>query len=107
MVEIPDNLKTSLDSFLNDIKSICSLDRVVLYGSFANGKGRLNSDIDLAIFSKSATDKNRLSLMTKILAKVPKYKMDFQPIVFSLKDFISPDNTFIQQEVKNKGIVLR
>jgi predicted nucleotidyltransferase len=107
MAEIPANLKTSLNLFLDDIKSICSLDRVVLYGSFARAKGLPGSDIDLAIFSKSANDKNRLSLMTKILTKVPKYKMDFQPLVFSFNDFISSDNTFIQQEVKSKGIVIR
>ncbi|MBI5399901.1 nucleotidyltransferase domain-containing protein [Candidatus Saganbacteria bacterium] len=107
MAEIPDNIKTSVSSFLNDIKSICSLDRVILYGSFAKGRGQPDSDIDLAIFSKSANDNNRLSLMTKIFARVPKYKLDFQPLVFSFKDFNSTDNTFIQQEVKAKGIVLR
>ncbi|MBI5701799.1 nucleotidyltransferase domain-containing protein [Candidatus Saganbacteria bacterium] len=107
MAEIPNNIKRSLNLFLQDIQSICSLDKVILYGSFAKGKESLESDIDLAIFSKTATDKNRLSLMSKMLAKVSKYKLDFQPLVFSFKDYSSTDNAFIQQEIKNKGISLK
>lgn len=107
MVEIPDNLKVPIFSFLEDIQTVCSLDKVVLYGSFAKGKGRPDSDIDLAIFSRSANDKNRLEIMAKIFAKVPKYKLDIQPLVFSFQDFTSTDNSFIQKEIKNNGINLR
>jgi predicted nucleotidyltransferase len=107
MAEIPANIKQSLDLFLQDIQGICSLDKVVLYGSYAKGRGSPNSDIDIAIFSKSANDKNRLLLMSRILTKVPKYKLDFQPLVFSFNDYNATDNAFIQDEIKGKGISLK
>lgn len=107
MAKIPDNINKSLTSLLEEIQLICSLDKVILYGSFAKGDQGKNSDIDLAIFSRSATDKNRLAIMTKIFAKISKYKLDIQPLVFSFHDFNSKGNTFIQEEIKQKGTVLR
>jgi predicted nucleotidyltransferase len=53
MAKIPNNLINSLDSFLKEIEPICSLDKVILYGSLAKGNINKNSDIDLAIFSRS------------------------------------------------------
>lgn len=106
MAEIPDKIRKDLSSFLKDIQPICVLDRVVLFGSLAKGKGNKDSDIDLAIFSRSATDENRHDLMTKIFSKIPKHKLDIQPLVFTLQDFDSTDNSFIQQEIKKNGIVL-
>lgn len=107
MAEIPDNLRKPILSFLEDIQSVCSLDKVILYGSSAKGNYKEGSDVDLAIFSKSANDKNRLALMAKIFTKISKYKLDIQPLVFGFYDFNSKDNTFIQEEIKNKGIVLK
>lgn len=107
MANIPNNLRNSLDSFLKEIEPICSLDKVILYGSLVKGTINKESDIDLAIFSKSVNNNNRIATMAKILAKVPKYKLDFQPLVFSFQDFTSAENTFIQEEIKNKGIALR
>ncbi|MDI6731258.1 MAG: nucleotidyltransferase domain-containing protein [Candidatus Margulisbacteria bacterium] len=107
MIKIPDKIKETIDLFLNDINHFCSLDKVVLYGSFAKGKGTAESDIDIAIFSRQANNSNRLSLMAKIFTKVPKYKLDFQPLVFSFQDYLSPGNDFLQQEIINKGMILR
>lgn len=107
MAEIPDNIKKTLDLFLKDIQPFCSLDKVILFGSLAKGKAQAGSDIDLAIFSKSVNKDNRLSLMSKFFTKVTKHKLDIQPLVFSFQDFISPDSSFIQKEIKEKGIVLK
>lgn len=107
MAQIPDSLIQPLNLFLEDIKNICSLDKVILFGSAAQGTYKKNSDIDLAIFSRSANSTNRLSLMTKIIARVPKYKLDLQPLVFSYKDFSAADNSFVQGEIKSKGVVLK
>lgn len=107
MAEIPDNLKKLIASFLEEIRPFCSLDKVILFGSITKGKAQAGSDIDLAIFSKSANNDNRLSLMSKIFTIVPKYKLDIQPLVFSFQDLGSADNAFIQQEIKNKGIVIK
>jgi predicted nucleotidyltransferase len=106
MVKIPDNINKKLSSFLEEIRPICSLDKVVLFGSLAKGKGSAESDVDLAIFSRTASDDNRLQLMAKILSKIPKYKLDIQPLVFSFQDYESPDNSFIQNEIKGNGIIL-
>ncbi len=106
MAKIQDSLKKSLSLFLEDIQSICSLDRVILFGSFAKGKNTSDSDLDLAIFSKSVNDNNRLEIMTKMSTRVPKYKLDIQPLVFSFRDFNKSDNSFIQDEIK-KGIILK
>ena len=107
MAKIPNKIKKSIEEFLSEIRSICNLNKVILYGSYASGRSTQNSDIDLAIFSKDANDDNRLNLMTKILMRVPKYKLDLQPLVFSYKEVSSNKNDFIKNEIKSRGITLK
>jgi predicted nucleotidyltransferase len=105
MAEIPDKIKKSISSFLEEIQPICSLDKVFLYGSIVKGTAKKDSDIDLAIFTKSVNNINRHLIMTQIFKRISKYKLDIQPLVFSLEDYSKTDNTFVEQEIKNKGII--
>lgn len=44
-------IKPEVDKYLNRLKKDLRLERVLLYGSFAKGKARKDSDVDLIVLS--------------------------------------------------------
>lgn len=92
--------------YLLEINKLYPIDIAILYGSYASGRLRKGSDIDLAIFSKKITDYNRLKIMKQYLTRIYKYKMDFQPIAFNIKDYTNDENDFIRDEIKKRGKVV-
>jgi predicted nucleotidyltransferase len=47
-------LHNHISSFLSELKTVgYSIDKVILFGSYAHGKPHENSDIDLAVWSSS------------------------------------------------------
>lgn len=106
MYKRKNNIKKAVEKYLLEINRLCPIDIAVLYGSHAKGSARKESDIDLAIFSKKITDYNRLKFMKIFLSHIYKYKMDFQPIAFNIKDYTSDENDFIRDEIKKRGKVV-
>ena len=42
-----------VQKYINDVKNAMPIDKVFLYGSFANGTQKKDSDVDICFFSKS------------------------------------------------------
>ena len=103
MAEIPTMIEQSLRDYLSKLANHYQLDRVILFGSLAQGRAKSDSDIDLAIFSTDATDENRLDIMADCWLKTVGYKLDIQPVVYPLADYYG-DNDFIQDEIIARGI---
>ena len=91
-------------NYLREAERVCHVEKAILFGSYAHGKASAQSDIDMAIFSRAVTDKNRIETMSKLLMLVSKLKVDIQPVVFSYEDYSTGDNDFITEEIKKKGI---
>ena|SRR3990167_2290604 len=104
MVNIPDRIKKVIESYISDIRNICPIDKIILYGSYVSGSPKDESDIDLAIFSKAINESNRLRFTTLFLMKIAKYQLDIQPQAFPLEDYLDEENDFIAHEVKRKGM---
>ena len=107
MVKISTAIIKTINEYLLEAEKICHLDKVILFGSYANGNVINSSDIDIAIFSKQITENNRLDVMTQLIAKTGKFKHDIQPMAFTFDDFLSNENDFITNEIKGKGIELK
>ena len=95
---------TLLRQYLKEAEKVCHVDKAVLFGSYAHGKAKKQSDIDIAIFSKNVNDANRLETMSRLIMLIDKFKMDIQPIVFSYEDYLKGDNDFISNEIKKRGL---
>lgn len=103
MAEIPTAIEQPLSNYLANLANYYKLDRVILFGTQAQGRAKPDSDIDLAIFSTDATDDNRLDIMADCWLKTLGYELDIQPIVYPLTDYYG-DNDFIQDEIIARGI---
>lgn len=104
MVKTKTQVIRVLRNYLREAEKVCHVDKAILFGSHAHGRASAQSDIDIAIFSKGVTDRNRIETMSKLLMLVNKLKVDIQPVVFSYKDYAAGDNDFITEEIKKKGI---
>ena len=104
MAEAKNKVIRILKNYLKEVEKICHVDKAILFGSYAHGEAKRQSDIDVAIFSKSVNEKNRLEIMSRLIMLIDKLKLDIQPIVFSYKDYIKGDNDFIINEIKQKGL---
>ena len=93
-----------LKNYLREAERVCHVDKAILFGSHAHGRVSAQSDIDIAIFSKGVTDRNRIETMSKLLMLVSRLKLDIQPVVFPYEDYAKGDNDFIKEQIKKRGI---
>lgn len=104
MAKVKTEVIKILKEYLKEVEKVCHVDKAILFGSYAHGKIRKQSDIDIAIFSRDVSDRNRLKTMSRIIMLIDRLKLDIQPMVFPYKDYIQEDNDFISKEIKKKGV---
>ena len=82
---------------------------VILFGSYARGDNKRDSDIDIIIL----VDKNKISYSDEKRIKYPLYDLEFEtgkvisPIVFSRKDWETRHSiTPFYNNVKREGVLL-
>src|SRR3972149_3460559 len=98
MAKINATLVKEIKNYISDIRSICSIDKAVLFGSYAKGTQAKDSDIDIAVFSREINDSNRHRYMSLFLRHILKYKLDIQPLAFNLKDFKAAEQCKLLRE---------
>lgn len=88
-------------SIINETKEVIlehpsreKIERIILFGSFAENKPSLNSDIDIAVEFSEINKKQAFNFRKKVLGKLPD-KVDVQ--VFN----VLPEK--VKKEIKNKG----
>ena len=103
MAEIPENIINIVEDYLEDLSLEIQIDKVVLFGSYAKGNYGVDSDVDLAIFSDSFKDMDRIESIKYLLKKARKYKgIDLQPISFTKKDY--EEKMGIVEDVLKTGV---
>lgn len=106
MAKVQPEVIKKLKAYIADIGEVCRIDKVVIFGSYAKGTQAKDSDIDIAVFSKDINNSNRHEYISMFLNRIIKYRLDIQPVAFSLKDYDSDSDDFISSEIKKKGIVI-
>ena len=105
MAKIPENIMNIVEDYLKDLSSDIKIDKAILFGSYAKGNYGVDSDIDLAIFSDSFKDMDRIESIKYLLKRARKYRgIDLQPISFTKQDY--EEKIGIVEEVLKTGIEL-
>lgn len=77
-----------------------------LYGSYAHGKAKNYSDIDIAVISPNFRGKNRFAIqetIAKVIAGRTGILSAIEPIGYSTDEFSAADNTSFLAEIKRTG----
>lgn len=97
--------KKEIDKIVNQIVKGYKPEKVILFGSFANGNQKVDSDIDLAVIKKT---KAGLADRLRKIAKVVKTWEALDVLVYTpqeWEDALEEDNYFIKEITKTGRIV--
>ena len=87
-------------NYINALKKHFEIESVFLFGSYASGLASNDSDIDLAIVSRSFGD-NRFNDNVKLGKLTWGIDTRIEPIGFTPEEF---ENRLLAQEIKKKGL---
>ncbi len=90
-------------AFLEKIQPELPIERAYLFGSYATGRNRDYSDIDLAIVTPALNSENSIKINQKIFSRASRYNVDLEPICFSLEEF-EKEELPIVRDIKREGI---
>jgi predicted nucleotidyltransferase len=96
---------TILKSYVADVRKVMSVDKVMLYGSYAKGYARKDSDVDVCFFLTSFDDMTKHDIIVKLFLLAHEYNLYIEPNVFEVSD-IYDDNPFVK-EVLRTGIEIQ
>lgn len=105
MVTISKELLDVINDYVSKLSKEIKVDKVILFGSYAKGTNKEDSDIDLAIFSEAFSEMDRVEGMTFLLMRTFGLGIDLQPQPFTLSDLRDEDN-WLAKEVERTGIEL-
>lgn len=106
MAKIPSEIIDLIEKFIKLLKEEnIVVEKVILFGSYAKGSYRVDSDIDLAIISPNFKEEDCIENMTLLLCKANELKADIQTIPFSVEEYNNPKG--IMEEILNTGIELK
>ena len=93
-----DTAKKIIDQYISDVKAVMPINRVFLYGSYANGTAKWDSDIDLCFFSDSFENKNIMHTIERLFELKRQYNKFFclEPNAFPLSE-LDNDNPFVKE----------
>jgi len=87
-----------INQYVSDVKAVMPIDKVYLYGSYANGTARWDSDVDLCFFSDSFTVENTMQIISHLFELKRRYNKDIclEPNAFPLSE-LNNDNPFVKE----------
>ncbi|GHV90521.1 hypothetical protein AGMMS50268_10240 [Spirochaetia bacterium] len=95
------NLKTVKElakQYSDDVRKLMPIDKVYLYGSYAKGTQREDSDVDICFFSSSFETRRRIDVLTELFHIKRKYNTQIviEPNAFPTSELYN-DNPFVKE----------
>ncbi len=104
MDKIPVEVKLVLSDYIKNLSKEIKVKSAILFGSYAKGNWKSDSDIDIAVFSDDFANLERAGAIAFLLDHTLNYDFDIQPVAFDVDDYINyKDNPFVN-EIVTTGI---
>lgn len=88
-----------LSEFYESVKEGFPLRKMLLYGSYAKGSARKDSDIDIAVVVDRIPGMNRIEITTQLLLLAAKLNSDIEPKCIFWDEYLNPEPTTILSEI--------
>lgn len=102
MDRIPESIQEIIEDYVIKLSKVMPIEKVILFGSYANGKQHKYSDVDIAIFSDYFKDMSRVDGIYFLLLNAMDYDIDLEPQPFTLDEYNKPVG--IVSEIIRTGI---
>lgn len=105
---IPEATKEELDKIVNQVVVTYQPEKIILFGSYAYGKPKADSDLDLLIIKKT-TERfiDRWTRVRKIVSN-PKRSIPFEPLILTpdeIEERLAREDQFIEEIMRNGEIL--
>lgn len=101
MAEISKEVDKTLTEYIQEVEKHLKLKKAVIFGSYAKGNFREDSDVDVAIFSDTFEGKSLIEINTLLFSLARKFKnICIEPIGFDSSE-LNNGNPFIKEILKN------
>ena len=104
MDRIPESIQKIIEDYVMKLSKDIHIEKVIVFGSYANGNPHKYSDVDIAIFSDYFKNMNRVDGIYFLLLYAMDYDIDLEPQPFTLDDYKQPVG--IVSEIIKTGIEL-
>jgi predicted nucleotidyltransferase len=104
MVNIPEAVRSGIEKYVERIRQEISVDKAILFGSYASGNFDNGSDIDSAIFSNYFQGMRRVDSIAFLLGHAMDYDLDIEPLAFTPDEY--SERLGIVDEILKTGIEL-
>ena len=96
--------KRIINQYVSEVKAVLPIDKVYMYGSYANGTAEWDSDVDLCFFSDSFTPGDIIEITGRLFELKRQYNkyICLEPNAFPLSE-LENDNPFVK-EILRTGI---
>ena len=97
-------VEPAVKQYLNKLKKKFLIEEVILFGSFAEGKARKDSDIDLIVLSKNFSKMNEDKRLQFLYRQAVGFPYNLHIYGFTPGEFYSASSLTTLGELKEKGI---
>ena len=107
IAEMNQEVRAELDRHVSFISEMDGVMQVYLFGSFAYGSPKTDSDIDLLVVVKDGIDP--INMMREAKRGLQSKKVALDLLVINDTDFAErskPDRVTLQREIKNRGVLV-
>jgi len=96
-------LRKVVRRYVDRLRKEIPVSRVILFGSYAWGKPKAYSDIDLAVFSRKFTDKNEIKDMQFLFKRACEVDAAIEPLPFHPRELHKPDSRTLLARIVKEG----
>ncbi|GHU49177.1 hypothetical protein FACS1894200_07560 [Spirochaetia bacterium] len=91
-------VKELAKQYSEDVRKVMPIDKVYLYGSYAKGTQREDSDVDICFFSGAFETRRRVDVLTELFHITRKYntRIAIEPNAFPTSE-LENDNPFVKE----------
>lgn len=106
MVKTKTEVKKLIEEYAIALSSVITVDKIILYGSYADGHPKEWSDIDIAVISRDFKGKDRFEIQEVLAEKHVGCSSYLEPIGYSLEEYENAHYLTFLGEIKRTGIVI-
>src|SRR5919108_2806424 len=107
MVRTNYQIRTAVREFIQALKPDIAVDQVILYGSYATGRAREESDIDIAILPNDFTRMSELEVIQLLAHRRIHCDSMLMPVGYTPAEFADPDNAFAREIARTGKVIYR
>ena len=106
MAKTDDQLMDLLSTYIEVLRKTIRLERVILYGSYAEGHPRLGSDLDLAVISPDFGG-DRLADLQLLCHAIPgHFEVEVEALAYTPEEYEEASSLDFLGQIKREGRVI-